>query len=137
MNQKGHYDHSLSKLRHAASEYLGLLRYIVFQAVSRSIYIFSSKKSLLSWLPSFHKSLLTCGVHYRPVQCKKGRAGVQLTVIFMGLKLDIHGLSMQLCILYKELTMYTVQRATGVPAWSPCISENTPRHCPHLSVNER
>lgn len=30
MNQKGHYDHSLRKLRHAASEYLGLLRYKVF-----------------------------------------------------------------------------------------------------------
>lgn len=30
MNQKGHYDHSLRKLRLAASEYLGLLRYKVF-----------------------------------------------------------------------------------------------------------
>lgn len=30
MNQKGYYDHSLRKLRHAASEYLGLLRSEVF-----------------------------------------------------------------------------------------------------------
>lgn len=30
MNQKGYYDHSLSRLRHAASEYLDLLSYKVF-----------------------------------------------------------------------------------------------------------